>query len=101
MTSYACIDGQRITAGYPDVRTAIVTYKDHAYTLKLAPSADGSRYTGYGLQWWIRGAHASLSTLKAGEETASEPGLNCAAEGASPAASVTHTAYSPASVSQP
>lgn len=90
VTTYLCTDGQRITAGYPDPQTAVVTYKDHAYTLKRAPSADGARYTGYGLQWQTRGSHAEIAALKAGEETASAPGLNCAAEGAPPAA-VTRT----------
>ena len=77
---YACADGQAITAGYPDRETAVVTYKDHAYTLKLARSASGARYTGYGLQWWTKGAHASMAALKPGEDTASAPGLDCAAE---------------------
>jgi membrane-bound inhibitor of C-type lysozyme len=90
VTTYACIDGQRITAGYPDAQTAVVTYKDHAYTLKLAPSADGARYTGYGLQWWTRGPRATIAALKAGEDTASDPGLACTAEGES-ASDVTHT----------
>jgi len=77
ITRYGCVDGQAITAGYPDSRTAVVTYKDHAYTLKLAPSADGARYTGYGLQWWTKGPHATISALKPGEESATDPGLAC------------------------
>ncbi|HEX3367139.1 MliC family protein [Phenylobacterium sp.] len=95
VTTYVCLDGQRITAGYPDPRTAVVTYKDHAYTLKLAPSADGVRYTGYGLQWWTRGPHAAIAALKGGEETASDPGLNCTAEGSPSAATVTRTSFRP------
>lgn len=91
VTTYVCVDGQTITAGYPDAQTAVVTYKDHAYTLKLARSADGARYTGYGLQWWTRGPHAAIAALKPGEEIASAPGLDCAAGGASPAATVTRT----------
>jgi membrane-bound inhibitor of C-type lysozyme len=91
VTTYACIDGQRITVGYPDARTAVVTYKDHAYTLKLAPSADGARYTGYGLQWQTRGPHATITALKAGEEIASDPGLDCTAEGSPSAAALAHT----------
>jgi membrane-bound inhibitor of C-type lysozyme len=90
---YTCIDGQTIVAGYPDQETAVVTYKDHAYTLKLGRSASGARYTGYGLQWWTKGAHAAIAALKAGEEFASAPGLDCvAAEG--PAAAVTPTRIS-------
>jgi len=95
VTAYACIDGQTITAGYPDVQTAVVTYRDHAYTLKLARSADGARYTGYGLQWWTRGAHATIAHLKPGEEIASAPGVDCTAQGQPPAPSITRTDYRP------
>jgi membrane-bound inhibitor of C-type lysozyme len=94
VTTYVCLDGQRITAGYPDPRTAVITYKDHAYTLKLAPAADGARYTGYGLQWWTHGRHASIAALKGGEEIAADPGLDCTAEGSAPAATFTHTSFS-------
>jgi membrane-bound inhibitor of C-type lysozyme len=94
VTTYACADGQAITAGYPDRQTAIVTYKDHAYTLKLARSASGARYTGYGLQWWVKGAHATIAALAPGEESASAPELDCAAGPVSPG--VTRTSFSPA-----
>jgi membrane-bound inhibitor of C-type lysozyme len=77
LTRYACMDGQAITAGYPDRTTAVVTFKDHAYTLKLAPSAGGARYVGFGLQWWVKGAHAAIAPLKSGEETASGAGVDC------------------------
>ena len=94
VTRYACAGGQTVTAGYPDRETAVVTFKDHAYTLKLARSADGARYTGYGLQWWTRGDRANLAELKAGEEVASTAGLDCHAHPDRPAAdSVTRTAY--------
>jgi membrane-bound inhibitor of C-type lysozyme len=86
VTRYACVDGSTITAGYPDPQTAVVTYKDHAYTLKLARSASGARYTGYGLQWWTKGAHAAMASLKPGEEIASAPGVDCAAAPTQPAA---------------
>jgi len=99
ITTYACVDGQRITAGYPDAQTAVVTYKDHAYTLKLAPSADGSRYTGYGLQWWTRGPRATITALKAGEDIATDPGLACTAEGEPPPAA--HASLRPASAGAP
>ena len=94
VTTYVCMDGQRITAGYPDSQTAVVTYKDHAYTLKLAPSADGARYTGYGLQWWTKDSHGAIAALKGGEEVASGPGLDCTAEGATPAAVISRTSLS-------
>jgi membrane-bound inhibitor of C-type lysozyme len=95
VTPYACADGQTVIAGYPDRETAVVTYRDHSYTLKLVRSADGARYAGYGLQWWIRGARATLSELKAGQETAGGPGLEC--RSAAPAGdSMTRTGFTPA-----
>jgi membrane-bound inhibitor of C-type lysozyme len=96
VTSYACLDGQTITAGYPDRETAVVTYKDHAYTLKRAPSASGARYTGYGLQWWVKGAHASIAALGAGEDVATGAALDCAAPPPAPAARPgTRTSFTP------
>ena len=96
VTTYRCLDGSSIVAGYPDSRTAVVTYKGHAYTLKLAPSASGARYTGYGLQWWTRGAHASIAPLKPNEEVAAEPGLTCDAAQDQPAANdATRTSFTP------
>jgi len=97
VTVYVCADGQTITAGYPDAQTAVVTYKDHAYTLKLAPSASGARYTGYGLQWWTKGAQATIAALKPGEDAAGAPGVDCAASQgqAAPQPSVTRTDYEP------
>lgn len=96
VTSYACVDGETITAGYPDRQTAVVTYKDHAYTLKLARSASGARYTGYGLQWQTKGDHAAIAPLKPGEETASAPGLDCVAAPNTPASeSVSPTVFAP------
>ena len=80
VTRYACADGETITAGYPDRQTAVVTYKDHAYTLKLAPSASGQRYTGYGLQWQTDGDRATITALKPGEEAATAPGVACVAQ---------------------
>jgi membrane-bound inhibitor of C-type lysozyme len=79
VVDYTCADGQRITAGYPDRETAIVTYKGHAYTLKQAASASGARYTGYGLQWWEKGPQASIAALKPGEDIA-PPGVDCTAD---------------------
>jgi len=80
VTTYKCADGSSIVAGYPDHETAVVTYKGHAYTLKLAPSADGARYTGYGLQWWTRGPRATITALKPGEEAATARGVDCTAQ---------------------
>ena len=94
VTTYKCVDGSSIVAGYPDPDTAVVTYKDHAYTLKRVPSDAGARYTGYGLQWRTNGAHGSI----AAEDKAAEPGLDCVAAQDQPASNpVTRTAFRPSS----
>nr|MEA2796917.1 hypothetical protein [Phenylobacterium sp.] len=92
VTAYSCHDGQAIVAGYPDRNTAVVTYKGHAYTLKLAGTEEGARYTGYGLQWTVKGRRAVLAVLRPGEERASSPGLACVAEAAGPAKPAATTA---------
>lgn len=80
VVSYLCADGSRVEAGYPDSDTAILRTAEHAYTLKIARSASGARYTGYGLQWWTKGmVDASLAKLKPGEDIASEAGVTCSA----------------------
>jgi membrane-bound inhibitor of C-type lysozyme len=89
VTAYRCQDGQAIVAGYPDRNTAVVTYKGHAYTLKLAGTEEGARYTGYGLQWTVNGRRAVLAALKPGEERAGGPGLACVADQAAPAKAAT------------
>jgi membrane-bound inhibitor of C-type lysozyme len=80
VTTYKCMDGSSIVAGYPDAKTAVVTYKDHAYTLKLSPSASGQRYTGYGIEWRTEGGHATITALKPGEEAATARGVDCTAQ---------------------
>lgn len=80
VTTYRCVDGSSIVAGYPDARTAVVTYKGHAYTLKMAPSARGRRYTGYGIEWRIDDGHATVTALKPGEEAATARGVDCTAQ---------------------
>jgi len=78
LTTYACADGRTVKTGYPDRDTAVLTVGEHTYTLKRALSASGSRYTGYGLQWWTKGPdNGRLASLKAGEEVASEAGVEC------------------------
>jgi len=87
ITAYLCEGGERLTAGYPDAQTAVVDYRGHAYTLKIARSASGARYTGFGLQWWTKGLeHGTLARLKPGEDVASERGVACEAEPVSPPA---------------
>jgi membrane-bound inhibitor of C-type lysozyme len=85
VTTYECPAGAKLVAAYPDRDTAIVTWKGHTYSLKIARSGSGARYTGYGLQWWSKGlGHGTIATLKPGEEIASDPGLECAALDDSP-----------------
>jgi membrane-bound inhibitor of C-type lysozyme len=85
VTTYACAGGASLLAAYPDRETAIVTWKGHAYGLKIARSGSGARYTGYGLQWWTKGlGRGAISTLKPGEEIASDPGIECVAPEAAP-----------------
>lgn len=85
LTDYACADGRTVRAGYPDRETAVLTVGDHTYTLKIARSASGARYTGYGLQWWTKGmTEGRLAPLKPGEEIASAAGVECRAGAAEP-----------------
>jgi len=85
VTTYVCAGGERLTAGYPDASTAVIDYRGHAYTLKIARSGSGARYTGYGLQWWTKGLeHGTLAQLKPGEDIASDPGVTCDAEPVNP-----------------
>jgi len=87
VTIYVCPGGERLTAGYPDPQTAVVDYRGHAYTLKIARSGSGARYTGLGLQWWTKGfEHGTLAHLKPGEDIASDPGMACEAEPVTPPA---------------
>lgn len=80
VTTYACEDGRSIKAGYPHRDTAVLSVGDHTYTLKIAPSASGARYTGFGLQWWTKGLREGrLAPLKDGEEIAGSPGVLCRA----------------------
>lgn len=80
ITTYSCAGGKTLEAGYPNPTSAVVIWQGRAYSLTQAPAASGARYTGFGLQWWTRGlTHGTLATLKAGEEIATDPGLECVA----------------------
>lgn len=52
--AYACTGGESLVARYTDARTAVLTYRGETFTLTLADSALGSRFTGGGREWWIR-----------------------------------------------
>ena len=81
MAHYLCVGGKTVEAGYPTPTTVLLVWQGSAYTLTQAQVASGARYTGFGLQWWSKGlTDATLSTLKAGEEAASDPGLACKAQ---------------------
>lgn len=76
--TYRCEDGRTVQAGYPDRNTAVVDVDGRAHPLKIAPSASGARYVGFGLQWWTKGMdEGRLSRLKDGETIASDPGVMC------------------------
>lgn len=60
--SYACESGVAVSVAYPDIGTAILTYRDQTYTLRTVQSASGARYAGSGLEWW--------SATREGSETA-------------------------------
>jgi membrane-bound inhibitor of C-type lysozyme len=80
ITTYTCAGGKTLEAGYPNPTSAVVIWQGRAYSLTQATAASGARYTGFGLQWWTRGlTHGTLATLKAGEEIASDPGIECVA----------------------
>jgi membrane-bound inhibitor of C-type lysozyme len=76
--SYTCSDGQIVRAAYPDTNTAQIKIKDQTYTLHVAISGSGARYTGEGWQWWTKGMHdGMLAPLQAGESIANAPGVTC------------------------
>lgn len=83
--TYRCADGRTVEAGYPDENTAVVDVDGRAHPLRIAPSASGARYIGFGLQWWTKGMdQGRLSRLKDGETIASDPGVECRTGPAAP-----------------
>ncbi|WP_284332315.1 MliC family protein [Dyella flagellata] len=75
---YACSDGQRVQATYPDSNTAVIKLTGVNHTLHIAISGSGARYTGDGWQWWTKGMHDGiLAPLAPGESIASAPGVAC------------------------
>lgn len=78
--SYACDDGRKVQASYPDTTTAVVTLDGNTHHLHIAISADGARYVGDHWQWWTKGMHdAWLSPLREGETYPSANGVACRA----------------------
>ncbi|WP_156458921.1 MliC family protein [Rhodanobacter sp. Root480] len=76
--SYACDDGRKVQASYPDTATAVVTLDGNTHHLHIAISADGARYVGDHWQWWTKGMHdAWLSPLRNGETYPSASGVAC------------------------
>jgi membrane-bound inhibitor of C-type lysozyme/archaellum component FlaG (FlaF/FlaG flagellin family) len=76
--SYACNDGRKVQASYPDTATAVVTLDGNTHHLHIAISADGARYVGDHWQWWTKGMHdAWLSPLRNGETYPSASGVAC------------------------
>ena len=57
---YRCKSGATITANYPTVDSATITYKGSLYHLKVAVSGSGTRYVGGNLEWWIKRADGTL-----------------------------------------
>ena len=81
MAHYLCAGGKTLDAGYPSPTTVLLIWQSNAYTLTRSQSGSDARYAGFGLQWWSKGlTDATLSTLKAGEMVASDPGMICKAQ---------------------
>lgn len=78
---YACPGGETVTARYPDANTAVIQYKGASHKLKIAPSADGARYIGDGLQWWTKGMTVGMISPLAPGAAYAEPGPQCTAPG--------------------
>ena len=42
---------------------AVITYAAKYWTLPRVASADGVRFVGHGLEWWVKGSKATLSSV--------------------------------------
>lgn len=80
---YRCESGQVITAAYPGTDAARVRYQGREYSMGIAISGSGARYTGEGLEWWTKGSGTGstgmLSRLEA-DGTSGEIIENCTGE---------------------
>jgi membrane-bound inhibitor of C-type lysozyme len=77
---YTCPGGEVVSARYPDATTAVIEYRGQKHTLKTAPSADGARYVGDGLQWWTKGMTSGMISALPPGETYAVPGAACTAQ---------------------
>lgn len=75
--SYQCESGNQIQVSYPDTENAVVDYLGVKHSLRLAVSASGARYVGGDLEWWTKGAQATLAKLEDDEANILE---NCSGE---------------------
>jgi hypothetical protein len=76
-----CVDGNSVTARYPDDVTVQVTQGSKTYRMTQAPAPTGTRYVGDGRQWWVQGrgraAAGRLAELPEGQTTTTDLGLLC------------------------
>jgi len=75
--TYQC-RGLKVVAYYDKNRVAFVYGAKH-YSLPYAPSADGARYLGSGLEWWEKGPNVTLSSVQPGSTNGSDVLATCAA----------------------
>ncbi|NLX18933.1 MAG: lysozyme inhibitor [Desulfobulbus sp.] len=54
--TYVCESGAALEASYPDTDSAVIKYKERVYTLTIAVSASGARYTDDQIEWWTKGS---------------------------------------------
>lgn len=69
---YRCDDGTTLVARFSppdqqDGRVALIFGDGRKVTLPQAPSADGGRYVGAGIEFWIKGRGATLTRGGASE----------------------------------
>jgi membrane-bound inhibitor of C-type lysozyme len=77
--TYRC-EGLKVVAYYDNVRNRVAfVYGARHYTLPHAPSADGARYLGKGLEWWEKGNNVTISSVDAGSTTADNVLAKCVA----------------------
>ena len=76
-----CVDGNSVTARYPDEATVVVTQGNKTYRMTQATAPTGTRYVGDGRQWWVQGrgraAAGRLAELPEGQTTTTDLGLLC------------------------